>query len=188
MSKSGETVMTKKGVVKEIVSWAVILVVAFIIGNCLNKYVLMKAVIPSGSMENTLQIDDRVFGLRLAYLFSEPERGDVVMFDYPDDETLLYVKRVIGLPGETVEIIDGKVYIWKDETGTEKTLLEEPYVKEQPIGSYGPYSVPDGCYFMMGDNRNSSWDSRKWENKFVKKEKIQCKAWFRYKPDFGWIK
>lgn len=186
--KKRKSDMGKNGVVKEIVSWALILIIAFVIGTCLNKFVLMKAVIPSGSMENTLQIEDRVFGLRLAYLFSEPERGDVVMFDYPDDESVLYVKRVIGLPGETVEIIDGKVYIWNDETGEDKTQLTESYVKETPVGSYGPYHVPEGSYFMLGDNRNSSWDSRKWENKYVEKEKIQCKAWFRYKPSFGWIK
>lgn len=180
--------MTDKSALKEVISWAVILLVAFIIGNCLNKYVLMKAVIPSGSMENTLQVDDRVFGLRTAYLFSEPERGDVVMFDYPDNETVLYVKRIIGLPGETVEITDGKVYIWNDETGEDKTLLDEPYVKETPVGSYGVFHVPEGHYFMLGDNRNSSWDSRKWDNKYVAKEKIRCKAWFRYQPDFGWIK
>lgn len=180
--------MKKNGAVKEIISWVIIIVVAFVIGNCLNKFVLLKAVIPSGSMENTLQIDDRIFGLRLAYLFSEPERGDVVMFDYPDDETMLYVKRVIGLPGETIEITDGKVYIWNDEDGEDKTLLTEPYLKETPTESFGVFHVPEGHYFMLGDNRNNSWDSRKWENKYVSEDKIQCKAWFRYKPSFDWIK
>ena len=180
--------MKAKSAVREVISWALILLIAFIVGNCMNQYVLMKAVIPSGSMENTLQIDDRIFGLRIAYLFSKPERGDVVMFDYPDNESTLYVKRIIGLPGETIEIIEGKVYIWEDDIGEDLMLIEEPYLKETPIGSYGPYTVPEGCYFMMGDNRNSSWDSRKWENKFVAKEKIRCKAWFRYSPDFGWIK
>ncbi|MDD5899461.1 MAG: signal peptidase I [Lachnospiraceae bacterium] len=180
--------MSKKSVVKEIISWVVILLVAFIIGNCLNKYVLMKAVIPSGSMENTLRVGDHVFGFRLAYLFSEPKRGDVVMFDWPDDETVLYVKRIIGLPGETVEITDGKVYIWNDKEGKDKTMLVEDYLKEEPVGSFGIFEVPEGCYFMLGDNRNSSLDSRKWNNKYVQKEKIRCKAWFRYKPDFGWIK
>lgn len=186
--KQENEITTKKDAVREVISWAVILVVAFVLGNCINKYVLMKAVIPSGSMENTLQIGDRIFGFRLAYLFSEPERGDVVMFDYPDDESVLYVKRIIGLPGETVEITDGKVYIWNDETGEDKTLLEEDYLKEEPTGSYGIFEVPEDSYFMLGDNRNNSWDSRKWENKYVSKDKIKCKAWFRYKPDFGFIK
>lgn len=177
-----------KSVVKEIISWVVIILVAFIIGNCLNKYVLMKAEIPSGSMENTLQVGDHILGLRTAYLFSEPKRGDVVLFDWPDDESILYVKRIIGLPGETIEITDGKVYIWNDETGEEKTLLEEDYLKEEPVGSFGIFKVPEGCYFMLGDNRNYSKDSRRWNNKYVQKEKIRSKAWFRYKPDFGWIK
>ena len=141
--KKQEIDMGRKGAVKEVISWAVILLVAFVIGNCLNKYVLMKAVIPSGSMENTLQVDDRVFGLRTAYLFSEPERGDVVMFDYPDNETLLYVKRIIGLPGETVEICDGKVYIWNDKTGEDKIMLEEPYLKETPEGFVITEFLPD---------------------------------------------
>lgn len=184
-----ENVQTnRKSVMKEIISWIVVIAVALVLGGGINNFVLMKAVIPSGSMEHTLNIGDRVFGLRTAYLFSNPERGDVVMFDYPDDESVLYVKRVIGLPGETVEIIDGKVYIWNDETGEDKTLLSESYLKEEPTGTYGPFHVPEGCYFMLGDNRNNSWDSRKWENKFVKEEKIRCKAWFRYKPDFGIIK
>lgn len=173
----------RKAVVKEIISWALVLTIAFVVGNCINKYVLMKAEIPSGSMEDTLEIGDRVFGFRLAYLFSEPKRGDIVVFDYPDNENKLYVKRIIGLPGEIVEIMEGKVYI----NGSE-TPLEEDYLKELPMGSYGAYEVPEGHYFMLGDNRNNSWDSRKWENKYVAKEKIRCKVWFRYKPGFKLIK
>lgn len=173
----------KNPVVKELVSWTIVLIVAFILGNCINKYVLLKAEIPSSSMENTLEIGDRVFGFRLAYLFSKPKRGDVVMFDYPDNETRLYVKRIIGLPGETVDIIEGKIYINESETP-----LEEDYLKEIPMGTYGTYEVPEGHYFMLGDNRNNSWDSRKWENKYVAEDKIRCKVWFRYKPGFKFIK
>lgn len=187
MKKENE-ITKKKSVIKELISWVVILGLAFLIGTGINNYVLMKAVIPSGSMENTLQVNDKLFGFRLAYLFSDPERGDIVMFDYPDDESVLYVKRIIGLPGETVEIVDGKVYIWEGDKEEDKIVLEEPYLKEEPTGSYGPFEVPEGCYFMLGDNRNGSWDSRKWDNKYVKKEKIQCKAWLRYKPDFGFVK
>lgn len=172
-----------KSVAKEIISWVIVLVVAFVVGHCLNRYVLLKAEIPSSSMENTMMVGDRVMGFRLAYLFSEPKRGDIVMFDFPDNESLLYVKRVIGLPGDTVEIVDGKVYI-----NGSTTPLKEDYLKEVPTGSYGPYEVPEGHYFMLGDNRNVSADSRKWENKFVAKEKIRCKVWFRYKPDFEFIK
>lgn len=172
-----------KGVIKEIISWVVVLVVAFFVGHCLNQYVLLKADVPSGSMENTIMKGDRLMGFRLAYLFSEPERGDIVMFDFPDDESLLYVKRIIGLPGETVEIKDGKIYI-----DGSTTPLEEDYLKETPNGEDGIYKVPEGHYFMLGDNRNNSADSRRWTNKYVAKEKIRCKVWFRYRPDFEWIK
>lgn len=175
-----------KGVIKEIISWVIVLVAAFFIGHCLNRYVLLKADVPSGSMENTIMKGDRLMGFRLAYLFSEPERGDIVMFDFPDDEDLLYVKRIIGLPGETVEIEEGAVYI--TDTKGNRTLLDEPYLKETPNKESGVYEVPEGHYFMMGDNRNVSADSRRWENKFVAKEKIRCKVWFRYKPDFEFIK
>lgn len=177
----------KPNIVKEIISWVVILGLALAIGTGINNYVLLKARIPTASMENTLMVGDCLFGLRLAYLFSEPERGDIVMFDCPDNDKL-YVKRIIGLPGETVEIIDGKVYIWQDETGEDKMLWDEPYLKEKPNKeTLGPYEVPEGCYFMLGDNRNGSEDSRRWENKYVEKEKIRSKAWLRYKPEIGFI-
>ena len=89
---------------------------------------------------------------------------------------------MIGLPGETVEIRDGKVYI--DDSDTP---LDEPYVKGVPTGDYGPYVVPDGCYFMMGDNRGDSLDSRFWNNTYVKENKIIAKALFRYFPKPGKI-
>lgn len=184
-----ENVQTnRRGIVGEIVSWILVIAVSIGIGMLINGFVLMKAFVPTGSMESTLNVGDHLFGNRLAYLFSNPERGDIVMFMYPDDGVTLYVKRIIGLPGETVEIIDGKVYIWQGDNEEEKIVLDEPYLKETPKGDYGPYYVPEDSYFMLGDNRNSSFDSREWVNKFVKKEEIRCKAWFRYKPDFGIIK
>ena len=100
-----------------------------------------------------------------------------MVFKYPDDESQLFVKRVIGLPGETVEIKDGKVYI----NGSE-TPLDDSFTPETPTGDYGPYVVPDGSYFMLGDNRNHSGDSRFWKQPYVEKEKIVGKAIFRYFP------
>lgn len=181
--KKEENTKNNDAVWKELISWLVILISAFMIGNCLNWFVIMKAEIPSGSMENTLQIGDRVLGFRLAYQFSDPERGDIVMFDFPDDESKIYIKRIIGLPGELVEIIEGKVYI----NGAEEPL-EEDYLKELPSGTFGKFWVPEGHYFMLGDNRNNSWDSRKWDNQYVAREKIKCKVWFRYKPKFKILK
>ena len=168
--------------IKEFVSWVVIFIAACIIGHVLNHHVVMKAQVPSASMKNTIMEGDRLFGIKIAYLFSDPERGDIVTFPFPDNEEELYVKRIIGLPGETIEIIDGKVYI-NDSTEP----LEEPYLPEEMLGSYGPYEVPEGCYFMMGDNRNHSLDSRFWDNTFVEEEEMLGKVFFRYYNGFKWI-
>ena len=100
-----------------------------------------------------------------------------------DNESLLYVKRVIGLPGETGEIKDGLVYI----NGADEPLADE-YVKETPYGDFGPYEVPEGHYFMLGDNRNESLDSRFWINKFVEEDKILGKVYLKYFPGFKLLK
>ena len=170
---------------KEIISWLQIIVAAVVIALVLNNFVIANSRVPTGSMENTIMSRSRVIGSRLAYLKDDPQRGDIVIFHYPDDESIYYVKRVIGLPGETVMIEDGKVYI----NGSD-TPLDEPYLAEPMGGSYGPYTVPEGCYFMLGDNRNNSRDARFWENKYVKKDKIIAKVLFCYYPisRFGAVK
>lgn len=159
--------------VEDVIMVLVVLVVVFLIKN----FILINAQIPSGSMENTIMTGDRVFGNRLAYRFGEPERGDIAIFKYPDDESELYIKRVMGLPGDTIEIRDGLLYLNHSEQP-----LDEPYLKETPTGDFGPYQVPEGCYFMLGDNRNKSHDSRFWENTFVTRENVLAKAVFRYYP------
>ena len=132
-----------------------------------NSFIVVNMKIPSGSMEDGIQVGDRIFANRLSYVNSEPERMDIVVFRYPDDRSQLFIKRIIGLPGETVNIVDGKVYINDSETP-----LDDSFIKEPMRGSYGPFEVPEGHYFMLGDNRNKSHDSRKWENKYVPKEDI----------------
>lgn len=157
--------------------------------------VLINAKIPSPSMEKTLMVKDRLFGFRLAYginlnlfgyeiseKFKDPERFDIVIFKYPDDESRLFIKRVIGLPGEVVEIKDGKVYI-----DGSPTPLDDSFIPEKMIGSYGPYTVPENSYFMLGDNRNDSKDSRSWKNKFVRFDQLVGKAIVRYYPSFKWL-
>lgn len=165
--------------IKEVIEWILIFVFAVVAAMLINKYVILKAEVPTGSMEHTIEVDDRILGLKLAYLFGEPDRGDIVIFPYPDNPEITYVKRVIGLPGETVEIKNGAVYI-------DGNPIKEPYLKEAMKGEYGPYVVPEGCYFMLGDNRNSSADSRKWENTYLKEEDILAKVLFRYSPSFQW--
>ena len=116
-------------------------------------------------------------GNRLAYIKDDPERYDIVIFKYPDDPSKIFIKRVIGLPGETVTVKDGKIYI----DGKEQTQAVS-FCPEEMAGSFGPYEVPEDSYFVMGDNRNNSLDSRYWDNTYVKKEAILAKAGFRYWP------
>lgn len=170
---------------REIISWIQIIVAAVAIALVLNNFVIANSRIPTGSMEKTIMAKSRVIGSRLSYIRSDPKRGDVVIFHFPDDPTgkMYYVKRVIGLPGETVNIVDGKVYIDGSDTP-----LDEPYLAEPMEGSYGPYTVPEGCYFMLGDNRNNSQDARFWQNKYVAKDKIIAKVLFSYYPKLGKIR
>ena len=107
----------------------------------------------------------------------DPERFDIIIFKYPDDEKQLFIKRLIGLPGEKVQITDGKVYINDSEVP-----LDDSFVAETPLGDFGPYEVPENCYFMLGDNRNHSKDSRYWKNSFMTFDEIVGKAVIRYYP------
>jgi signal peptidase I len=119
---------------------------------------------------------------RLAYLNSSPKRFQVVVFRFPDDESRLFVKRVIGLPGETVEIIDGQVFI------NGSALAEGDYLAVQPTGNYGPFKVPAYHYFMLGDNRNASHDSKDWRKPYVAENKILGEVMFGYYPKIKALK
>lgn len=172
-----QSIKSDKTIIKEIFDWIKTIFLALIIALVVTKLVIINAIIPSDSMENTIMIGDRVVANRLAYTFSDVKRGDVVIFPYPDDEQVLYVKRVIGLPGEKLDIINGDVFI-NDEP------LEEEYVSSF-ITDYtrnSSYVIPEGHLFMMGDNRSVSKDSRYWYNTFLEIDKIEGKALFRYYP------
>lgn len=163
---------------KEILSWVETIVLAFVIALFINHFVIVNASVPTGSMENIIMPKDRILAFRLSYLFSEPQRGDIVVFKWPDDpeQKILYVKRVIGLPGDKVDVKDGKVYV-------NDVPLDEPYIKEPMDNmSWPTYHVPEDAYFMMGDNRNCSEDSRYWENTYVYKDKMLGKVFFKYYP------
>lgn len=169
--------MNRKAVLKEVLSWVKTLVFVVVLALLIDNFLIANAVVTSGSMEKTIMTGERVVGNRLQYDFETPKRGDVILFKFPDDETKIYVKRIIGLPGETLRIKDGKVYI------NESTQpLSETYLQVVPTGDYGPFQIPEGAYFMMGDNRNVSYDSRFWNNHFVQKDKILAKAAFGYYP------
>lgn len=179
-STSDQKKLTKQKVISEIANWAIIIGVALILATLINKFVIIKAEVISGSMEDTMQIDDVYLGNRLSYVFGDPERGEIVFFKFPDKEEETFVKRIIGLPGEKIEIKDGKVYI---DDSTEP--LYEPYLKETPRKEdFGPVVIPEDSYFMMGDNRNHSNDSRAWNTFYVTRDELLAKAWLRIWPPF----
>lgn len=174
-------------VMREVLEYVKVIVFAVIAVLIINNFVLINAQIPSESMEKTIMTGDRIFGFRLAYKFEEPERFDIVIFKFPDDPSELYIKRLIGLPGDTIKIVDGKVYV----NGSDEPL-DDSFCPETPTGSYpmegGVYTVPEGCYFMLGDNRNYSKDSRLWENTYVRDDQIVGKALIRYYPSIKILK
>ena len=173
-----EATMSKNKIATELLGWLKVIAFAFIGALIVNHTLLASALVISSSMENTIMTDSRVMGLRVAYLVSDPKRFDIILFNPPDDDTSVpYVKRIIGLPNEKVEIIGGKVYI--DDSAEP---LDDSFIKETARGDYGPYYVPDGCYFVLGDNRNGSHDSRQWANKFVPMEDILGRLYFVYYP------
>lgn len=144
----------------------------------IRQFVAEARYIPSGSMLPTLQINDRLIVDKVSYYLNKPKRGDIVVFD--PTKTLeqqnyhdAFIKRVIGTPGDKVEVRGGKVYV------NGKALVEN-YIQEQPRYNYGPQTVPPNQYLVLGDNRNNSYDSHYWG--FVPREKIIGKAVLRFWP------
>lgn len=162
-----------KNFFKEVIS---IVVIAFVLAMILRTFVIEGRIIPSGSMLPTIQLQDRVMVNKFIYYFKEPERGDIVVFDPPEilhskDD---YIKRIIGLPGETVEIKNGKVYI-NDQA------LVEPYLYEPIDYEFGPVTVPADSLLVLGDNRNTSFDSHRW-NAWLTRDRLKGKAFAIYWP------
>ena len=130
----------------------------------------------SGSMVPTLMVWDRILINKLAYDFAEPQRGDIVLFESPEGGEEPLIKRVVGLPGETIEVRAGRLYV-------DGRRQREPYVNDHlrnVQSSYGPTGVPRGHYFMMGDNRGNSADSRVFGP--VPEENLIGEALFRFWP------
>jgi signal peptidase I len=129
--------------------------------------------IPSESMEPTLTPGDRVIALKVGYYFETPQRKDVIVFRLPPDPKQVYVKRLIGIPGDVVEVKDGLAIV-------NGVPLTEPYVRYPGGPDYGPVTVPEGQYFALGDNRANSGDSRFWG--FVPRKNIIGRAQLRFWP------
>lgn len=144
----------------------------------IRTFVAEARYIPSGSMLPTLQVNDRLIVDKLGYHFKNPERGDIVVFA-PTEELQkqkfhdAFIKRVIGLPGEKIEVKSGRVYV-------NGKALTENYVADEPQYQYGPVTVPEGSYLVLGDNRNNSYDSHYWG--FVPRDKIIGRAVVRFWP------
>lgn len=117
-------------------------------------FVVQAFYIPSGSMEPTLMIDDRILVAKFLYRFEPVHRGDVIVFRYPLNPQRDFVKRVIGLPGDRVQLKDGVVYV------DGQPISEKAYTIKPDFGNYGPVTVPARDFFVLGDNRNNSEDSR----------------------------
>ena len=159
---------------KETLEWCFYIVICLTLAILINNTLIINANVPTGSMENTIPTKSRLFGNRLSYINKNPERGDIVIFWAPEEDNILYVKRVIGMPNDVVEIKNGILYI-NGET------YEEDYIKDMN-GDYGPYKVPNDSYFVLGDNRNNSHDARYWRNPYITKDDIIAKAIIMYWP------
>ncbi|BAF59898.1 signal peptidase I [Pelotomaculum thermopropionicum SI] len=148
--------------------------IAVVLAVVIRLFVLEPFYIPSGSMEPTLKENDRIIVSKLNYRFQEPKRGDIVVFKFPRDPKRNFVKRLIAVGGETVALKDGHLYI------NGQAVPEDYLPPGLRFSDYGPREVPEGCYFMLGDNRNNSDDSRVWG--FLPENLIVGKAVLIYWP------
>ena len=175
-----------KNVVKEIFSTILYILVVLLGTYLLITFVGQRTSVSGSSMEPTLSNNDQLILDKISYRFSEPQRFDIIVFPFQYAEKTFYVKRIIGLPGETVQIIDGEVYINGE-------LLGENYGKEVMM-YYGtaeePITLGENEYFVLGDNRNNSKDSRYEVVGNISRDVIIGRAWVRIWPlkSFGILK
>lgn len=188
--QTGTPVVKKKHLVRE---YAESIIIAVILALVIRTFVVQAFKIPSGSMEDTLQIGDHLLVNKFIYgtgipftdkqffALRDPKQGDVIVFEYPEDPSKDFIKRIVGVPGDVVQginkhvYVNGKLYRNPHEIHKETDLIPKD---QNPRDTFGPVKVPEGSYFVMGDNRDRSYDSRFWG--FVKKEKIKGLAFIKY--------
>ena len=167
------------GIIREILGWIFYIIVILVLTYVIITYVGQRTSVSGSSMETTLSDGDQLLVDKLSYRFQNPKRFDIIVFPYQYEENTYYIKRIIGLPGETVQVVDGYVYIngsrlESDIYGNE--LMDDPMAASQPI------TLGEDEYFVLGDNRNHSQDSRDPSVGEVKKDTIMGKAWVRIYP------
>jgi signal peptidase I len=176
--------------------WTEALIVAAILALIIRTFLVQAFKIPSGSMEDTLLIGDHllvnkfIYGTQLPFsdepllAIRQPERGDIIVFEFPEDKDKSYfkrrdfIKRVVGLPGDTVEIRNKNVFINGERYMTPEAVYKDGNLIPGPRDNMPPVAVPDDSYFVMGDNRDRSYDSRFW--KFVDRSAIKGLAFIKY--------
>lgn len=159
----------------EILEYVQAFAIAIVLAAFIITFIAQSFVVEGSSMEPSLHNRERLLVNKLVYRFKEPQRGDVVVFRYPANPKRKFIKRIIGVPGDIVEVRDGHVIL-------NGQVLEEDYTMDLTLGTFGPEVVPPGHYFVLGDNRNNSDDSRFPDVGFVPRANIVGKAFVTWWP------
>jgi signal peptidase I len=171
-----------EGKVKKVIKeWVESIVIALLCALFIRTFVVEAFKIPSGSMKPTLEVGDRIFVNKFIYKFKEPQRGDIVVFRYPEDPKRYFIKRLAAKGGEEVEIREGNLIINGKVVKYPEIFQKIYYYNRGKYGAVGKkVKVPPGYYYFLGDNSAFSKDSRFWG--FVPREYIVGKAFFRFWP------
>ena len=167
------------GIIREILGWIFYIIVILVLTYVIITYVGQRTSVSGASMETTLSDGDQLLVDKLSYRFQDPKRFDIIVFPYQYEENVYYIKRIIGLPGETVQVKDGYVYINGEKLESDiygKEVMQSAGIAAEPI------TLGDDEYFVLGDNRNNSSDSRDPSVGILKRKDLLGRAWVRIYP------
>lgn len=167
-----------RGISKELVEWLIYLVAVVVLCFLVTKFLGQRTEVFGQSMEPTLHDHDNLITDKITYRFREPARYEIIVFPFDKEKDVNYIKRIIGLPGETIQVIDGYVYINGEQLNEDygNEVMESSGIAEVPI------TLSDDEYFVLGDNRNHSGDSRQSNVGPIKRDEILGRAWVRIFP------